>query len=210
MPTTSSFPVPLPASWPKHAKAATLHVISLAHFALAQVRGWAANSLAERRDLAKFGGPVYCSKMSASGASYRAASWVEGLLLARCRNAAYRTFCFGCMSAKAKRRLFRLSTVEQLDGPVLASRCQSRTVGTQGQCSDKSNHANGARETPSLMSGSLHRRDPWLVHQRAGPPLFRNCQMTKNAMTRAAHRMRIFFALSVGRLPVGRPHFGQT
>jgi transposase InsO family protein len=48
MPTTSSFPVPLPDSWPKHAKAATLHVISLAHFALTQVRGWAANSLIHR------------------------------------------------------------------------------------------------------------------------------------------------------------------
>jgi hypothetical protein len=35
---TSSFSVPLPSSWPKHAKAATLHVISLAHFALTQVR----------------------------------------------------------------------------------------------------------------------------------------------------------------------------
>jgi len=52
MPTTSSFPVPLPASWPKHAKAATLHVISLAHFALAQVRGWAADSLIHRVRLA--------------------------------------------------------------------------------------------------------------------------------------------------------------
>ena len=41
---TSSFAVPLPYSWPKHAKAATLHIISLAHFALTQVRGWAANS----------------------------------------------------------------------------------------------------------------------------------------------------------------------
>jgi len=29
---TSPFSVPLPKSWPKHAKAATLHVISLAHF----------------------------------------------------------------------------------------------------------------------------------------------------------------------------------
>lgn len=41
---TPAFSVPLPASWPKHAKSATLHVISLAHFALTQVRGWAANS----------------------------------------------------------------------------------------------------------------------------------------------------------------------
>ena len=41
---TPAFSVPLPASWTKHAKAATLHVISLAHFALTHVRGWAANS----------------------------------------------------------------------------------------------------------------------------------------------------------------------
>jgi putative transposase len=40
----SHFAVPLPPSWPKHAKAATLHVISLAHFVLTHVRGWAANS----------------------------------------------------------------------------------------------------------------------------------------------------------------------
>ena len=49
---TSSFAVPLPSSWPKHAKAATLHVISLAHFALTQVRGWAANSPIHRVRLA--------------------------------------------------------------------------------------------------------------------------------------------------------------
>ena len=49
---TSSFSVPLPSSWPKHAKAATLHVISLAHFALTQVRGWAANSPIHRVRLA--------------------------------------------------------------------------------------------------------------------------------------------------------------
>ena len=44
--------VPLPTSWPKHAKAATLHVISLAHFALTHVRGWAANSPIHRVRLA--------------------------------------------------------------------------------------------------------------------------------------------------------------
>ena len=49
---TSSFAVPLPYSWPKHAKAATLHIISLAHFALTQVRGWAANSPSHRVRLA--------------------------------------------------------------------------------------------------------------------------------------------------------------
>ena len=48
----SSFSVPLPLSWPKHAKAATLHVISLAHFVLTQVRGWAANSPLHRVRLA--------------------------------------------------------------------------------------------------------------------------------------------------------------
>jgi hypothetical protein len=36
--------VPLPKSWPNHAKAATLHVISLAHFVLTHVRGFAVNS----------------------------------------------------------------------------------------------------------------------------------------------------------------------
>ena len=38
---TSPFSVPLPKSWPKHAKAATLHIISLAHFVLTHVRGFA-------------------------------------------------------------------------------------------------------------------------------------------------------------------------
>ncbi len=42
----------MPSSWPKHAKVATLHVISLAHFALIQVRGWAANSPIHRVRLA--------------------------------------------------------------------------------------------------------------------------------------------------------------
>ena len=46
------FSVPLPPSWPKHAKAATLHVISLAHFVLTHVRGWAANSPIHRVRLA--------------------------------------------------------------------------------------------------------------------------------------------------------------
>jgi hypothetical protein len=48
----SHFSVPLPLSWPKHAKAATLHVISLAHFVLTHVRGWAANSPLHRVRLA--------------------------------------------------------------------------------------------------------------------------------------------------------------
>jgi hypothetical protein len=42
--TDFPFCVPLPPSWPKHAKAATLHIISLAHFVLTDVRGWAADS----------------------------------------------------------------------------------------------------------------------------------------------------------------------
>jgi hypothetical protein len=49
---TPTFSVPLPASWPKHAKSATLNVISLAHFALTHVRGWAANSPSLRVRLA--------------------------------------------------------------------------------------------------------------------------------------------------------------
>jgi len=44
--------VPLPPSWPKHAKAATLHIISLAHFVLTRVRGWAADSPIQRVRLA--------------------------------------------------------------------------------------------------------------------------------------------------------------
>ena len=48
----SPFCVPLPPSWPKHAKAATLHIISLAHFVLTQVRGWAADSPIQRVRLA--------------------------------------------------------------------------------------------------------------------------------------------------------------
>lgn len=49
---TSPFSVPLPKSWPKHAKAATLHVISLAHFVLTHVRGFAVNSPIHRVRLA--------------------------------------------------------------------------------------------------------------------------------------------------------------
>ena len=49
---TSPFSVPLPKSWPKHAKAATLHVISLAHFVLTHVRGFAVNSPIQRVRLA--------------------------------------------------------------------------------------------------------------------------------------------------------------
>ncbi len=46
------FSVPLPTSWPKHAKAATLHVISLAHFVLSHVRGFAISSPIHRVRLA--------------------------------------------------------------------------------------------------------------------------------------------------------------
>ena len=49
-PTSILYPVA--PSWPKHAKAATLHVISLAHFVLTHVRGWAANSPIHRVRLA--------------------------------------------------------------------------------------------------------------------------------------------------------------
>ncbi len=35
--------IPLPAGWPRHARSAMLHVISLAQFALAYTRGWAVN-----------------------------------------------------------------------------------------------------------------------------------------------------------------------
>jgi hypothetical protein len=49
---TSPFSVPLPKSWPEHAKAATLHIISLAHFVLTHVRGFAVNSPIHRVRLA--------------------------------------------------------------------------------------------------------------------------------------------------------------
>jgi len=49
---TSPFSVPLPKSWPKHAKAATLHIISLTHFVLIHVRGFAVNSPIHRVRLA--------------------------------------------------------------------------------------------------------------------------------------------------------------
>ena len=48
----SPFSVPLPKSWPKHAKAATLHIISLAHFVLTHGRGLAGNSPIHRVRLA--------------------------------------------------------------------------------------------------------------------------------------------------------------
>ncbi len=49
---TSPFSDPLPKSWPKHAKTGTLHVISLAHFVLTHVRGFAVNSPIHRVRLA--------------------------------------------------------------------------------------------------------------------------------------------------------------
>ncbi|HJX53394.1 MAG TPA: hypothetical protein VJ801_11565, partial [Polyangia bacterium] len=49
---TSPFSVPLPKSWPKHAKAATLHIIFLTHFVLTHVRGFAVNSPIHRVRLA--------------------------------------------------------------------------------------------------------------------------------------------------------------
>ena len=53
---SSPFSVPLPPSWPRHAKTAMLHVISLAHFVLTHVRGWAANSPIHRVRLAAMAG----------------------------------------------------------------------------------------------------------------------------------------------------------
>jgi hypothetical protein len=41
---TVSLKIPLPRGWPGRVKSATLHVISLAQFALAYTRGWAVNS----------------------------------------------------------------------------------------------------------------------------------------------------------------------
>ena len=36
--------IPLPKTWPAHARFAIIHVISLAHTAIVCARGWAANS----------------------------------------------------------------------------------------------------------------------------------------------------------------------
>ena len=40
--------IPLPRAWPRRVKSAMLHAISLAQFALAYTRGWAANSQVAR------------------------------------------------------------------------------------------------------------------------------------------------------------------
>ena len=49
MPAKSVAPViPLPRAWPSLVKSAILHVISLAQFAIAYTRGWAADSVNTR------------------------------------------------------------------------------------------------------------------------------------------------------------------
>ncbi len=40
--------IPLPSKWDKNVKSAILHVISLAYYAIAAARGWAANSINAR------------------------------------------------------------------------------------------------------------------------------------------------------------------
>jgi hypothetical protein len=40
--------VPLVSGWPKSVKSAILHVISMAHYAVVAVRGWAANGINAR------------------------------------------------------------------------------------------------------------------------------------------------------------------
>ena len=46
MPVLDSPPdIPLPKGWPKRVKSAVLHVISLAHYALASAQGWASDGL---------------------------------------------------------------------------------------------------------------------------------------------------------------------
>ena len=47
--STQNLPrIPLPKSWNKHVRVSLLHVISLAQFAVAYTRGWAANSINPR------------------------------------------------------------------------------------------------------------------------------------------------------------------
>ena len=48
MTTHSSPRIPLPKSWTTHVRDAVLHIISLAQFATAYTRGWAANSINPR------------------------------------------------------------------------------------------------------------------------------------------------------------------
>jgi hypothetical protein len=43
--TSENLRIPLPELWPTHVRSAILHVISLAQFATAHTRGWAANSI---------------------------------------------------------------------------------------------------------------------------------------------------------------------
>ena len=45
---TANPQIPLPKSWPIHVRTAILHVISLAQFATAHTRSWAANSVNSR------------------------------------------------------------------------------------------------------------------------------------------------------------------
>ena len=52
MPTQKTSRIPLPKSWPRHVKSAVLHVISLAHFSVTHVRGWATNSINARARIA--------------------------------------------------------------------------------------------------------------------------------------------------------------
>ena len=44
--------VPLPKNWSDHVQSAVLQVISLAQYAMAEVRGWAANSVNPRLRMA--------------------------------------------------------------------------------------------------------------------------------------------------------------
>ncbi len=48
MPTQKPPRIPLPKGWPSHVKSGILHIISLAHFAITRVRGWAAKSVSAR------------------------------------------------------------------------------------------------------------------------------------------------------------------
>ena len=48
MPPSIAPRIPLPKSWPRQVRLALVHVISLAQFAVTNVRGWAANSLDAR------------------------------------------------------------------------------------------------------------------------------------------------------------------
>ena len=64
--------IPLPKSWNKHVRSSLLHVISLAQFAVAYTRGWAANSINPRlRQKSRTAAPDRDRRLVARGNPYQ-------------------------------------------------------------------------------------------------------------------------------------------